>query len=161
MVTITAIALDDDVIAGLLAAQQDEMASYYGGEGGSGAPPRGEEFLPPAGVFLAARRDGEIIGCGGICRLDEGVAELRRMYVAPAARGLGIGRQLLAALESAAVELGYSSIRLETGFRQREAIGLYESAGFRRGDCWGPYLSDPKSVCYEKPLGHFSQSPTS
>ncbi|HYW29209.1 MAG TPA: GNAT family N-acetyltransferase [Gaiellales bacterium] len=159
--TITAIALDDDVIAGLLAAQQDEMASYYGGEGGSGAPPRGEEFLPPAGVFLAARRDGEIIGCGGICRLDEGVAELRRMYVAPAARGLGIGRQLLAALESAAVELGYSSIRLETGFRQREAIGLYESAGFRRGDCWGPYLSDPKSVCYEKPLGHFSQSPTS
>jgi len=161
VVTITAIALDDDVIAGLLAAQQDEMASYYGGEGGSGAPPRGEEFLPPAGVFLAARRDGEIIGCGGICRLDEGVAELRRMYVAPAARGLGIGRQLLAALESAAVELGYSSIRLETGFRQREAIGLYESAGFRRGDCWGPYLSDPKSVCYEKPLGHFSQSPTS
>lgn len=152
MVTIAPIALDDPVIAGLLRAQQAEMASYYGGEGGSGAPPRGEEFLPPSGVFLAARRDGEVIGCGGICRLEEAVAELRRMYVAPAARGLGVGRRLLAELESEARALGYSSIRLETGFRQEEAIGLYESAGFRRGDCWGPYLTDPKSVCYEKSL---------
>jgi GNAT superfamily N-acetyltransferase len=152
MVEIAPIALDDPVISGLLVEQQAEMASYYGGEGGSGAPPRGEEFLPPAGVFLAARRDGEIIGCGGICRLGEGVAELRRMYVSPQARGLGVGRSLLAALESEALALGYSSIRLETGFRQREAIGLYESAGFRRGDCWGPYLTDPKSVCYEKEL---------
>ena len=80
MVTITAIALDDDVIAGLLAAQQDEMASYYGGEGGSGAPPRGEEFLPPAGVFLAARRDGEIIGCGGIAYLLHQVGALSRRW---------------------------------------------------------------------------------
>jgi GNAT superfamily N-acetyltransferase len=152
VVTIAPIALDDEVISGLLAAQQAEMASYYGGEGGSGAPPRGEEFLPPVGVFLAARRGGEVVGCGGICRLGDGVAELRRMYVAPSARGLGIGRRLLAALESEAVALGYSSIRLETGFRQREAIGLYESAGFRRGDCWGPYLTDRKSVCYEKAL---------
>ncbi len=152
MVTIAPIALDDDVISGLLAAQQAEMASYYGGEGGSGAPPRDDEFVPPAGVFLAARSNGEIVGCGGVCRLDDGVAELRRMYVAPSARGLGIGRQLLAALESEAFALGYSSIRLETGFRQRQAIGLYESAGFVRGDCWGPYLTDPKSVCYEKAL---------
>ena len=152
MVTIAPIALDDPVISALLHAQQAEMAAYYGGEGGSGAPPRGDEFLPPAGVFLAARRDGEIIGCGGLCRLDDGVAELRRMYVAPAARGLGVGRRLLAALEEQALALGYASIRLETGFRQGEAIGLYESAGFRRGDCWGPYLTDPKSVCYEKTL---------
>ena len=152
MVEIGPIALDDPVISGLLVEQQAEMASYYGGEGGSGAPPRGEEFLPPAGVFLAARRDGEIIGCGGICRLGDGVAELRRMYVSPQARGLGVGRSLLAALESEALAAGYASIRLETGFRQREAIGLYESAGFRRGDCWGPYLADPKSICYEKEL---------
>src|SRR4051812_39020464 len=137
----------------MLRAQQAEMASYYGGEGGSGAPPRGEEFLPPAGVFLAARRDGKLIGCGGICRLAGDVAELRRLYVAPAARGLGIGRRLLAALEAEALALGYASIRLETGHRQREAIGLYESAGFRRGECWGPYLTDPKSVCYEKLVG--------
>ncbi len=160
--TIEPIPLDDPTITGLLEAQQAEMAGYYGGEGGSGAPPRGEEFLPPAGVFLAARRDGEIVGCGGICRLGDGVAELRRMYVSPSARGLGIGRRLLAELERRAAELGYAAIRLETGFRQREAIGLYESAGFRRGDCWGPYLTDPKSVCYEKRLdAHFSQSPTS
>jgi GNAT superfamily N-acetyltransferase len=128
------------------------MASYYGGEGGSGAPPRGDEFVPPAGAFLAAWDDGRIVGCGGICRLDAGVAELRRMYVAPEARGRGVGRRILEALEREADALGYGTIRLETGFRQREAIGLYESAGFHRGDCWGPYLTDPKSVCYEKRL---------
>jgi GNAT superfamily N-acetyltransferase len=152
VLTIAPIELDDPVISRMLAAQQAEMASYYGGEGGSGAPPRGDEFLPPAGAVLAARHGERIVGCGGICRLEPGVAELRRMYVAPEARGSGIGRRILEALEQEARVLGYGTIRLETGFRQREAIGLYESAGFRRGDCWGPYLTDPKSVCYEKRL---------
>jgi putative acetyltransferase len=152
MVTICPSRLSDAVVSRLIEAQQAEMAAFYDGEGGSGAPPRDEEFLPPGGVFLAALRDGEIIGCGGICRLDEGVAEIRRMYVAPPARGLGVGRRLLEALEAEAVSLGYGNVRLETGRLQREAIGLYESAGYRAAPCWGPYLSDAKSVCYQKLL---------
>jgi putative acetyltransferase len=153
MVTISHSRLSDAVVARLIEAQQSEMAGYYDGEGGSGAPPRDEEFLPPAGVFLAALREGEIIGCGGICRLDVGAAEIRRMYVAPSARGLGVGRRLLEALEDQAQVLGYRSIRLETGRLQREAIGLYESAGYRPVPCWGPYATDAKSACYEKLLG--------
>jgi putative acetyltransferase len=103
-------------------------------------------------VFLAAMRGEEMIGCGGICRLEQGVAEIRRMYVAPSARGLGVGRMLLGSLEDEARALGYRALRLETGRLQREAIGLYESAGYRTAPCWGPYVTDPKSVCYEKPL---------
>lgn len=150
MVTITRSMLSDAAVASLIEAQQAELAAYYDGEGGSGAPPRDEEFLPPAGIFLAALREDEIIGCGGICRLDDGVAEIRRMYVAPPARRLGVGRRLLEALEDQARALGYRSIRLETGRLQRDAIGLYESAGYRPAPCWGPYATDPKSVCFEK-----------
>jgi GNAT superfamily N-acetyltransferase len=134
----------------MTARQQAEMAARYGGEGGSGAPPRDEEFVPPEGVFLVALREGEVIGCGGICRHPDGGGEIRRMYVAPEARGAGVGRTVLEALERWAVDLGFDTLRLETGDRLLDAIRLYERAGYRRAPCWGPYLSDPKSVCYQK-----------
>lgn len=134
----------------MTARQQAEMAARYGGEGGSGAPPRDDEFEPPDGVFLVALREGEVIGCGGICRHPEGGGEIRRMYVAPEARGAGVGRTVLEALEGWALELGFVTLRLETGDRLVDAIRLYERAGYRRGPCWGPYLTDPKSVCYQK-----------
>jgi GNAT superfamily N-acetyltransferase len=57
---------------------------------------------------------------------------------------------VLEALEQWAVELGFDTLRLETGDRLLDAIRLYERAGYRRGPCWGPYLTDPKSVCYQK-----------
>ena len=136
----------------MTARQQTEMAARYGGEGGSGAPPRDEEFEPPDGVFLVALREGVVIGCGGICRHPEGGGEIRRMYVAPEARGAGVGRTVLEALEQWAVKLGFDTLRLETGDRLLDAIRLYERAGYRRGPCWGSYLTDPKSVCYQKPM---------
>jgi GNAT superfamily N-acetyltransferase len=136
----------------MTALQQAEMAARYGGEGGSGAPPRDEEFVPPEGVFLVALREGVVIGCGGICRHPEGGGEIRRMYVAPEARGAGVGRTVLEALEQWAVDLGFDTLRLETGDRLVDAIRLYERAGYRRGPCWGPYLTDPKSVCFRKSM---------
>jgi GNAT superfamily N-acetyltransferase len=151
-VTIERRRLGDAAVQTLIDVQQREIASHYGGEGGSGAPPREDEMLPPAGAFLLALEDGRPVGCGGVCRLAPGVAEIRRMYVAPEARGRGLGRQLLRALEREAAGLGYTTIRLETGDRQREAIGLYESAGYRPAPCWGPYVTDPRSRCYEKAL---------
>ena len=74
------------------------------------------------------------------------------MYVAPQARGRGLGRAVLGALEQAARAVGYEFLRLETGAHQHEALGLYASAGFERIPCYGPYVKDPLSVCFRKRL---------
>jgi putative acetyltransferase len=74
------------------------------------------------------------------------------MYVAPESRGRGLSRALLAALEQEARGLGYSAVRLETGALQPEAIALYSSAGFEAIPCYGPYVDDPRSRCFEKTL---------
>jgi putative acetyltransferase len=74
------------------------------------------------------------------------------MYVEPAARRRGVARKVLEKLESVAHERGYAALRLETGIRQPEAIGLYEAAGFHRIQCYGMYIDNPRSVCYEKRL---------
>lgn len=141
--------LDDPTAQELTEASKAEMNSHYGGRPGSGAPPRAEEFVAPNGIFLLALGDGEAIGCGGLCRFDETTAEIRRMYVAPRARGRGISRAILAELLAGGRELGYLHARLETGYAQREAIGLYETSGFERIPCWGPYITDERSVCFE------------
>jgi GNAT superfamily N-acetyltransferase len=89
------------------------------------------ELGPPGGTFLAGFDAGDRpICCGGLKRLSDQACEIKRMYVIPRARGRGVGRLLLAALEQAAVELGYSVIRLDTGPRQPEAERMYRSAGY-------------------------------
>jgi GNAT superfamily N-acetyltransferase len=134
-------------------AQAVELRERYGGWEGAGPEPAPVQFEHPEGRFLVARLEGEPVGCAGICRCDgEATAELRRMYVVPAARRRGVGRALVAALEQAARELGYRTLRLETGPEQPEAIRLYESAGFRRIPNFGPYAHQRRSICLEKPL---------
>ncbi len=96
--------------------------------------------------------DGGAVACGGMCRYDETTAEIRRMYVAPAARGRGLSRVVLARLEEEARRLGYSAVRLETGDRQPEAISLYRSAGYEPIPRYGPYVDDERSICLEKRL---------
>ena len=144
--------LDDPAVGALTAASISEIDARYGGDPGSGSPPRPEDFLPPDGLFLVARLDGQAAGCGGFSRFDSITAELRRMYVVPEARGLGVGKALLAWLLEAAREAGYGRIRLETGNRQEEALHLYKAAGFKCIPCWGPYAADPKSRCFELAL---------
>ncbi len=146
------VSLADAEVMALTTASIAEIDARYGGEPGSGGPPRPEEFAAPAGTFLLARVDGRPAGCGGLCRQDAETAEVRRMYVVPEARGRGIGRVLLTGLVEAAGELGYRRVRLETGDKQHEAMGLYRAAGFRPVPCWGPYAEDPKSVCLELEL---------
>lgn len=87
--------------------------------------------------FLVAFGSDEATGCGAVHLISPDEAELKRMYVADAARGMGVGRALLVALEDAARELGAKRLVLETGVRQPEAIGLYESAGFERIEPFG------------------------
>jgi GNAT superfamily N-acetyltransferase len=74
------------------------------------------------------------------------------MYVVPVARGRGLARLLLTALEEEARHLGYSAVRLETGNLQPDAIGLYASAGYGPIERYGPYVDDERSVCFEKRL---------
>ena len=88
------------------------------------------ELVPPAGALLIARVDGEPAGIGGVRHLDTEVAEVKSMFVAPAHRGLGLGRALLTGLERIAAEHGCRAVRLDTSDYLAEAIGLYRSAGY-------------------------------
>lgn len=100
-------------------------------------------------TFLVARHDGAIVGCAALVRSGEGGAEVKRMFVPPHARGHGVARLLLAALEKLVVEGGLG-LRLETGIRQLETIALYTSAGFVQIGPFGRYRPDPLSVFMEK-----------
>lgn len=135
----------------LVRAQQEELRGRDGA-GDIGSKREAWMFEPPDGVFLVSRIDGRAVGCGGICRFDETHAELKRMYVAPAERGFGLGRGLLEALEAAARRLGYTGIVLETGELQPESLGLYASAGYRPIPCYGVYAARAWSRCFEKQL---------
>jgi DNA-binding MarR family transcriptional regulator/ribosomal protein S18 acetylase RimI-like enzyme len=88
------------------------------------------ELVEPHGLLLLARRNGEPVGCGAVKFHDDQPAELKRMWVSSRARGLGLGRRLLAELESAARRHGATVARLETNRRLGEAIRLYRSAGY-------------------------------
>jgi len=125
--------LDAGAGARLIQAMRDEIAVIYDGLDldGSHMPRAGAaELAPPGGTFLVGWRDGEPVCCGGVKRLDDAICEIKRMYVMPAARGQGVARRLLVALEDAARELGYAIARLDTGPEQPHARALYESAGY-------------------------------
>jgi len=89
-----------------------------------------DDLVEPAGLLLVARLRGEPIGCGALKFHGTGPAELKRMWVAPQARGLGVGRRLLAALEQHARRRGVGTVRLETNRHLHEAIGLYRAGGY-------------------------------
>jgi DNA-binding MarR family transcriptional regulator/GNAT superfamily N-acetyltransferase len=100
-----------------------------------------DELRPPAGLFMIARLRAEPIGCGALKFHHEAPTELKRMWVAPTARGLGIGRRLLTELEHCAAANGSRVVRLETNATLSEAIGLYRSAGYREVEAFNdePY----------------------
>jgi GNAT superfamily N-acetyltransferase len=90
-----------------------------------------DEFAAPHGTFIVMRLRGEPVGCGGFKPEDGGTAYIKRMWVSPNARGLGLGRRLLSDLEERARSLGYRKIRLETQKALTEAQQLYRSSGYR------------------------------
>jgi len=149
---LAAVRFDEPDVLALTQAQQEEMRGLYDGEADIGPARDAWMFEPPHGAFLAVRIDGRAVGCGGIARFDETRGELKRMYVEPGSRGLGLGRALLDALEVEARRLGYVAVVLETGDRQPEALGLYASAGYERIPCYEPYASRELSLCFEKTL---------
>ncbi|WP_460955000.1 GNAT family N-acetyltransferase [Parasphingorhabdus pacifica] len=94
------------------------------------APPEQGDFVPPAGVFLVVRAEGVVAGCGALRSAGPGVGEIRRMWIAPEARGRGAGRLLLRELESHARSYGFRSLVLDTADELGEARSLYASAGY-------------------------------
>jgi GNAT superfamily N-acetyltransferase len=142
-VTPEIVAWDDPDVRRLTAAQQEEIRARYDGKGEPGMPPSAADVSV---VLLVRDGDGTAIGCGALRALGDGAAEVKRMYVVPAARGRGVSRLVLRGLEDAARERGWTTLRLETGPRQPEAVGLYTGAGYRPIGAFGAYRGDPDAV---------------
>ncbi|TKR33526.1 MarR family transcriptional regulator [Luteimonas gilva] len=90
-----------------------------------------EELVPPAGIFVIARLDGQAVGCGALKVRGRKLGEIKRMWVAPAARGLGIAQRLLDALEHQAAGMGLNTLQLDTNRALKEAQALYLRNGYR------------------------------
>jgi DNA-binding MarR family transcriptional regulator/ribosomal protein S18 acetylase RimI-like enzyme len=99
------------------------------------------ELTPPAGLLLVARMRDEPVGCGALKFHENAIGELKRMWVAPQVRGLGLGRRLLLALEHEAREAGMTILHLETNHTLTEAIELYRHSGYREVEAFNdePY----------------------
>lgn len=138
-----------DIVA-LLRAADEWYATLYPAESNH-LLDIGSLRQPGVSFFVARQPDAALLGYGAVVAQGD-YAEIKRMYVAPAARGLKLGRRLLENLERRAAELGHACIRLETGIRQPEAIGLYRKAGYREIDPFGDYVPDPLSLFMEKRL---------
>ena len=133
----------------LIADVQQEYVVRYGGPDGTPVDPA--EFTPPAGLFLVGYLDGMPVASGG-WRSHGDDAEIKRMYVVPAARHRGLARQLLAELERTAAAAGHRRVILESGPQQPEAIALYLSSGYSHVPGFGHYADAPGAVHLGKQL---------
>jgi putative acetyltransferase len=109
-----------------------------------------DKLLREGVAFFVARREGAPAGCGGVQLFGTEYGEVKRMYVRPQFRGLGVAKAMLEHLAGYCRQRRVTVLRLETGIYQLEAIGLYERFGFQRIPPFGPYHADPLSLCYEK-----------
>jgi GNAT superfamily N-acetyltransferase len=113
------------------------------------------DLVPPNGVLLLARADGEPAGLGGVRHLDTEIAEVKSMYVVPAYRGTGLGRRILARLNEIALEHGCRAVRLDTSDYLTPAVGLYRAAGYREVPA---YNENPKAdLWFERDLSREAQ----
>ena len=151
------VAFTDPDTQRLVAEVQAEYVVRYGGPDSS--PLEEGVFDPPRGAFFLGYENGVPVAMGG-WRLRSDVlpfggrsaAEVKRMYVAPAARRRGHARVVLAHLEATAREAGYEAVVLSTGAPQVAAVGLYSSAGYELVEPFGPYAAHPGCRCFGKRL---------
>lgn len=142
----------------LVEAVQQEYVVRYGGR--DVTPMRPGELEAPWGAFYVGYRDGAAVTTGAwrfradVTRLGAShPAEVKRMYVAPAARRRGLARLMLAHLESTARDAGADAMLLETGLSQPEAMALYEAAGYESVEPFGHYRDSAQNRCYGRLLG--------
>jgi DNA-binding MarR family transcriptional regulator/GNAT superfamily N-acetyltransferase len=132
--------VDFDVVDPTAAMARTALGRYFGEldrrfptgfDPGEQTPADAAALSPPDGGFLLMRSDQHLVGCGGVQRIDERTGEIKRMWVDPDWRGLGLGGRLLARLEALAAELGRVRVVLDTNESLVEAIAMYERAGYR------------------------------
>lgn len=138
---------DSRDFAALVSEFEAELERRYPGISEDGLPDAAELM-----VSFVAYGGETPLGCVALRALEPGIGEVKRMFVAPHARGRGVARMLLAASEDWAGTHGLSVLRLGSGLRQPEAIALYESSGFGRIPLFGEYEGAEQCVCYEKSL---------
>lgn len=109
-----------------------------------------EKLIKQGVAFFVTRQDGVPAGCGGVQFFGTEYGELKRMFVRPQFRGLGLAKLMLEHLEAHAREHHIRALRLETGIHQTEAIGLYQGFGYLEIPPFGEYAPDPLSRFFEK-----------
>ena len=140
----------DPAVQALVKEALADLGERYGSSGDD-TPVALTDFDPPGGAFFVAYDGERPVGCGG-WRVHGEDAELKRMYTAPAVRGKGVARRLLAAIEESAGSAGHKRVILETGSKQPEAVGLYESSGYERIADFGYYKDYPNVLSYARTL---------
>jgi GNAT superfamily N-acetyltransferase len=140
----------------LVEAVQEEYVARYGGRDES--PIDAGDFEDPLGQFFVGYLDGVPVATGAWRRSSvkalgaEVTAEVKRMYVVPAAQGRGLARRMLAHLEATAAAAGIEALVLETGMKQPEAIELYLSSGYEPVPGFGHYRDSDLSRCFGRRL---------
>jgi GNAT superfamily N-acetyltransferase len=135
----------DEAVLALTTAQQAELAAIYA------------EDQPLVGLhrdieFTLLLLSGTPVGCVGLQPVAPGIGEIKRMYVEPTSRGWGLSRVLLASVESDARARGLTTLRLETGTEQHQAIALYTHNGYLPIPAYPPFENEPASLCFAKDL---------
>ncbi len=151
VIEITAVTTPDDGILEMVEKLDALMNGLYPPESTHLTPP--EELATGANRLFAVKVDGKLMGCGGFRVVGRDYAEIKRIYVDPSSRGLGLAKALLSRLESESRLLGILEMKLETGISQPEAIGLFERCGYTRCPVFGDYpKNDPYSYFMQKTL---------
>lgn len=134
----------------LIEELESHLASFYPQENRFGYSV--DKLIQQGVAFFVIRHDEIPAGCGGVQFYGTEYGELKRMFVRPQFRGLGLGKSMLEQLERFTRENKIALLRLETGIYQKEAIGLYESMGYRKCPPFGEYAESPLNIFFEKQI---------
>lgn len=139
---------DDAVVQELVGEMAVDLAALYGP---AEFPAQdAADWSGPHGAMFVGWCGGLPVACGGLVRHDDRAAEVKRMFVRPVFRRMGVARRLLHALSEEGARLGYERLVLETGTLQEAAHRLYRAEGFAPIPCWPPHDADPTSICFAR-----------
>jgi GNAT superfamily N-acetyltransferase len=143
---------DSDDVCWCFEQYELELGSRFGYDVDDALPLGTEQLTRPHGLALVVRLQGAPVGCAGVKLLDDGIAEIKRMWVAPGVRGQGLGSRLLAACEDAATVAGRANARLETNERLDAALAMYRAHGYVEVE---PFNDEPFAThWFSKALAH-------